>query len=384
MLEFVLQVVQAAAQRRAVFLIENPQGSWFWRQPAWSELDPNVSWDDFLCDFCVFGTKWRKATRFRTNGQLGGARMRCKCKTSHLVLRGRDRATGVSWTKLAEAYPRRLSHLLANSVAQDAGWLGNFRPLDIGRCAKCSKGRIGEASHPGPRGNSRRRPPIQLREVATVTKGTAQLRSSIWAEFQAWLSRAAGDDVWATLERQPDLLVEVLLSYGQTLFDGGRPLQEYRQLLAHSQQVVPRVKLFHKPAWNLLSKWERVEPTVHRTPMPEPIVWAMIALAISWGWARWACSTLLCFLGCCRIGEVLAARRAELLTPQDLLQADRRFYLVIREPKTRGRGAKVQHVAIDLDSETANFVSRVPAGRAPFPWKSRRLQAPVGQAAWRP
>ena len=46
MLEFVLQVVQAAAQRRAVFLIENPQGSWFWRQPAWSELDPNVSWDE--------------------------------------------------------------------------------------------------------------------------------------------------------------------------------------------------------------------------------------------------------------------------------------------------------------------------------------------------
>ena len=119
-----------------------------------------------------------------------------------------------------------------------------------------------------------------------MTKGTAQLRSSIWAEFQAWLSRAAGDDVWATLERQPDLLVEVLLSYGQTLFDGGRPLQEYRQLLAHSQQVVPRVKLFHKPAWNLLSKWERVEPTVHRTPMPEPIVWAMIALAISWGCLR--------------------------------------------------------------------------------------------------
>ena len=143
MLEFSLKVVRAAWKGRAVFWIENPQGSWFWRQPAWRELASEGCWEDFLCDFCYFGTPWRKATRFRTNGQLGGARARCPGGHVHRVLRGRDRETKVSWTKLAEPYPRKLCLLLASASAQDAGWLGDYRPLDLARCAKVSKGRIG-------------------------------------------------------------------------------------------------------------------------------------------------------------------------------------------------------------------------------------------------
>ncbi|CAE7900312.1 unnamed protein product, partial [Symbiodinium microadriaticum] len=55
MLEFSLKVVRAAWKGRAVFWIENPQGSWFWRQPAWRELASEGCWEDFLCDFCYFG-----------------------------------------------------------------------------------------------------------------------------------------------------------------------------------------------------------------------------------------------------------------------------------------------------------------------------------------
>ena len=130
-----------------------------------------------------------------------------------------------------------------------------------------------------------------------MTKGTATLRAGIWSEFQAWVAEECGDEVWRTLEQQPDLLVEVLLSYGQRLYDRGRSLQEFRQLLAHCQHVVPRVKTILKPAWTLLTKWEKLEPSEHRTPMPEPIAWAMVDF--------WSCATLFCFLGCCRIGEVL-------------------------------------------------------------------------------
>ena len=191
MLEFTLEVVQAASRCGAVFWIETPQGSGFWRQPAWSRLPPDVEWGDFLCDFCRFGTKWRKATRFRTNGQMSGARMRCTGDHSHLVLRGRERSSGVSWTKLAQPYPKRLSVLLATASAQDAGWLGNFRPLDLARYAKCGDGRIGEASHTRPRKANRRRAEIQLWEVDTVTKGTAVLRAGIWAGLRDWLDREA-------------------------------------------------------------------------------------------------------------------------------------------------------------------------------------------------
>ena len=372
LLEFCLEVVRAAARGGLTFWIENPQGSWFWKQPAWTALRADATWDDFLCDFCAFGTKWRKATRFRTNGQLGGSRVRCPGGHVHHVLRGRDRSTGVSWTKLAEPYPRKLTVLLAAASAQDVGWLGDFRPLDIARCARCCSGRVGEASNPGPRRAARQRPSVQLREVATVTKNTAKLRSGLWNDFQRWLGRDEGGDIWETLEQQPDLLVEVLKGYGQHLYDRGRSLQEYHQLLAHCQHVVPRAKPVLKPAWDLLTKWERLEPTVHRTPMPEPVAYAMVSLAVSWGWHSWAGTTLLCFLGCCRIGEVLGARRSDLLTPKDLLQADLRYYLLLREPKTRGRGARVQHVAIDLEPDHAQYIEKVwgllKASEALFPW----------------
>eukprot|EP00439_Symbiodinium_sp_Y106_P010244 s10589_g1.t1 len=69
----------------------------------------------------------------------------------------------------------------------------------------------------------------------------------------------------------------------------------------------------------------------------------MSALAWSWGWKRWACITLLCFYSITRIGEVLGATRKELLTARDAMEQSGRLYLLIRCPKTRHRGARVQH-----------------------------------------
>ena len=73
------------------------------------------------------------------------------------------------------------------------------------------------------------------------------------------------------------------------------------------------------------------------------LVKAMSALAWSWGWKRWACITLLCFYSITRIGEVLGATRKELLTARDAMEQSGRLYLLIRCPKTRHRGARVQH-----------------------------------------
>ena len=192
------------------------------------------------------------------------------------------------------------------------GWLGEHRDLDLSRCAKCHGARIGESANPGPRGHRRHRAPQRLEDIQVVRATTADRRAS---------------------------------------------LQEFRQLLAHAQHVFPRVRNCIWPAWDLLSKWEKLEQTLHRTPMPEPVVVAMISVAIAWGWYAWACATLFCFRGCCRIGEVLSAFRGDLLTPDDLLQDDRRFYIVFREPKTRGRGARVQHATVVLDGLHARFVS---------------------------
>ena len=110
-----------------------------------------------------------------------------------------------------------------------------------------------------------------------------------------------------------------------------------------------------RPAWDQVTRWEKVEPTTHRTPLPEPIMLAMCSLSLVWNWDVWAATTLLCFYGACRIGEVLKAERQDFLTPGDLLCEDDRFFLCFREPKSRGRGPRVQHVAISFSGNLKAF-----------------------------
>ena len=62
------------------------------------------------------------------------------------------------------------------------------------------------------------------------------------------------------------------------------------------------------------------------------------------------------FFGYCRIGEIFQARRADLLTPSDLFRTDGRFFLRIRDPKSRGRGARVQYKTIQLEPDIAAFM----------------------------
>ena len=357
MLEFLLNLVEECERREMIYLIENPLSSWMWAQPAWSRISSRRERWDFLVDFCVFGTPWKKATRCRTNGQLGGQRLRCSRDHLHRILRGRDRETGKSLTTSAEPYPRRLCVLLAQCLCQDVGWIDNCRPFDIARCAKCSNARIGEASNPGPPKARRNRPDIVLSEVPLVQPATAALQQTVWNRFVSWVSDGAGSEATTAMLSVPEILVEMLCAYGQVLYSKGGPLQHYRQLLAAAQRRAPLCKPLMKPGWEMLSRWERLEPVQHRPPMPEPLFEAMCSLGLCLGWERWVCVTMLCFYGCCRIGEVLRATRADLQTPSDLLRKDNRFFLKIKEPKSRNRRPRVQHSTLVLPAGIGNFIT---------------------------
>ena len=98
----------------------------------------------------------------------------------------------------------------------------NYRPLDIAKCAKCSGARIGEAGNPGPRGARKPRPPLVLRDIKLVEPGTARLRTRVWNLFREWLERGAGKEAWDSVRRLPQLLVQMLIIYGQSLYNSGR------------------------------------------------------------------------------------------------------------------------------------------------------------------
>lgn len=118
----------------------------------------------------------------------------------------------------------------------------------------------------------------------------------------------------------------------------------------------PHVKLVgynkeHKMSWTKLAEGYPVQPTRHRPPLPKVLLDAFVGLALTWGWARWAATTMLAFHGACRVGEPLKALRQDLILPDEAgLEIDVCF-LNITSPKTsrRGRG-RTQHTKITDES----------------------------------
>ena len=358
-LKFVLNLVDICLELGLIFWVENPDGSWFWKQRgqlSWSRILERPEVNDFRVDQCRFGTSWRKRTRFRTNSHLGGQSLFCACCKPHTVLRGRCKARKVNYTKLAESYPTTL----AAGVGIDCGLAGQRRKLDINSCARCGLFRIGEASHPGPRGPRKLSAsrPRTLDDVQMLEPQTVAMRKRFWSSFVAWLETGLGERALEECLAAPILLVTALESYGHAEYAAGTPLHYYRQLLAHAQREFPLTRPYMSVAWNLVSKWQSAEPVQHRPPLPEPLARSMAALAISWRWPLFSAALLLCFYGICRIGEVMKARRRDLLTPEDLLSDDRVLYIKIGSPKSRGRGPNIQYATVN-DPEIVSFLMAV-------------------------
>ena len=154
---------------------------------------------------------------------------------------------------------------------------------------------------------------------------------------------------WATV-------APILELYGDFLFRSGATLSAFRRLVAFALRKFPDFKVRSTICWDFITKWEALEPLVHRLPFPWPVCKAMAALALGWKWFRFALVLLIAFWGILRVGEVLRATRADLVLPSDLL-SDKlaRLYLRVREPKSKRRGGgKEQHATVqDLELVTA-------------------------------
>ena len=342
---FVLSLVRLYIAHGVVFFVENPDGSWIWK------LDKELSWDDIMrepgvgdlrVDQCRFGTPWRKRTRFRTNCHGRMQRVLCTCTQPHVQLRGRCKEKKMNFTKLAEAYPKKLCKTLAAIFAVDAGWKSCRRNVSISDVVRDVGKRIGEAGNPGPR--QARGPRMQdIDDFLLLEPQTIAIRARLWDGFQDWVQRHLGFDELDSLLLSPPVFAKTLEAYGKHQFSVGMPLQYYRQLLAHCQREHPLLRPVLGCAWNVLSKWQIAEPLQHRVPIPEPLVLAVAALGYLWKWPRFSSIVLLSFYGILRIGEALKAERRDLLTPVDLLDDSEKIYLKISQPKTRRRGPRIQY-----------------------------------------
>ena len=355
--DFNAKAIYLAEEGGIYFWLENPDSSYLWIQRGYERFRaPDSPWL-YRADFCRFGTRWRKRTRVATSVPgLQGRRVLCRCKPPlHFQLRGQHPTLRVPWTAVAEPYPRGFSRSIATEVARAVGWSEM-----VSGCSRSSTLRIGEASHPGPRVR-RARGLGSLVDRPVQQPGTILLGERCWEKFLSWVQR----DIRCCDALELFLLVPLFLAhciwrYGDCEFQQGGSLLYYRHLVLAAQRKVPALKQISHVCWDLASRWELAEPVVHRTPMPLPLLEAMVWIAWHLQWHRWCGIALLCFHGIARAGEVLKATRKDLLLPSNLLDDEHyAAYLVLWKTKTSTRSsARVQHLKV-VDRSTVSLLEQI-------------------------
>ncbi|CAK9010282.1 Ankyrin-3 [Durusdinium trenchii] len=291
--------------------------------------------------YFVFPKSWNRKQR-RTSLSFTGA---LDLFSGSRGLSGYSRKHRKPWTKVAEAYPAKLCGALALVLANQLLPPSRQRKLDLAACAHVNS-RVGEASKPGPRPR-RPRPAVDLEEVQLVTAHTSFIQQKARALFAAWLATELSEATWRNLEDLPELCVIFLRAFGRHLFASSQPLYLFRHLVVYFQRNYPVFPAPLSEAWDLIARWERIQPVEHRTPMPKLIFDAVVSLAYLWGWYRFAAVTLLAFHGKLRISEPLKAARKDLLLPAETGVGLDAAFLNIEKSKTsfRGKGI-VQHTKI--------------------------------------
>ena len=269
----------------------------------------------------------------------------------------------VNWTKVAQVYPKKLCVRIARALAEFKGLAPAMkRRLDVGRCARCNPGRIGEAAHPGPAPRQRdgRRNVADLLAAQLHEPCTLAIQSRVWRKFDSWVRSKFSPEACSQIFLCPMIASQLLRQYGLHCYESGEAMYELRHLLVSAGQQYPALKPMLGPALDVLARWEEIRPVQHRIPLPEILFKAMFATAVAKGWKRWAATFLLGYEGIARIGEVLQAFRRDLVLPSDLFDCDHTAaFLRVRKPKSRRRGkGRVQHLKIERP-EAVRFLDAV-------------------------
>lgn len=359
--EWLSRVIQLCRQHKIRFWVENPDSSFLWFLPCWEALGARDTNSCFRLDYCVCGCPWRKRTRFFTDLHLKGQHSFCARDHKHLRLVGWSRLHRKAWTRVAQVYPRRLVQWISFAVLSDAGLLPGRKKISVATVARQTHGRIGEAKNPGPRRVFRARRSVHLLdEMDIVEPQTALLGERVWWSFRNWACRSLAPETFESVVLCPETLCLLIECFGRYLFEEGHSIYLLRQLITFCQRWKPQFRGSLRGAWQLVSRWEQIQPLRHRTPLPLVAYRAMISVALMWRWFRWAAVTMIAFEGITRPGEVLSANRGDLLLPRDLLVEDPAVvFLQIRNPKGRRRGlGAVQHAKI-IDGRLALFLGRI-------------------------
>eukprot|EP00971_Amphidinium_carterae_P323418 6427320-Amphidinium_carterae.2 len=172
--------------------------------------------------------------------------------------------------------------------------------------------RIGEASHPGPPPVAHRAGPLRATDL--LEPRTLQRRSVAVAGFASWLLNSIGVTLDCLALSGP-LLNCALEGYAQHLC---KPYYHIEDAVNGVVDLHPHLRSSVVGVWRLLRRWKQLEPGRSRTVAPVPLVRAMSAVSLLWGWVAFAAAIFTMFSGLLHPSELLLACRSDLVLPCDL------------------------------------------------------------------
>ena len=389
------------------FWIANPACSWWWRQRCFRKLlkkdrcfSGSGCFHSFLFDCCRAGAPWRKRTKILTDFPCLPERILCSRNHKHLILRGSGPG-GKAWTHFAELHPLGIAELLSDAAAEAArfidlptGWsaqgvLDESAKLSSVRCEFCfAQGARkvrrkksfcsidADRNHPFAhrlfvficgcllliRISDCARPSLRQAVACRVGERTALREQRALHDFLSWLSAAGVETPLQDLAETCEVLDMLVRSFGFYLYDGDCPYYRYVYVVTALQNWDRRLKRSLPHAWDLAFVWRSLEPTVHRRPVCQSLLLAIVGVGVGWGWLRFGAVLLLMFYAGCRPVEPLEALRIHLVLPSDMMTSEPRAYLKIVNPKSGRRGgARQQHASVS-HSDVVSILSRVFGG----------------------
>ena len=196
---------------------------------------------------------------------------------------------------------------------------------------------------------SLRRDRPALTEGRPVEPKTIKHRERLLENFGYWIAEQGLclDSILAQGIHAADDLNIPLCRYGRLLYQSGKTYNSFAETINAVATKKPVLRRSLQGAWDLGYAWVKAEPSQHHVAMPAPVLCALVALAISWGWLPLAGCLALCWGALLRPGELICACRRGLLLPSDLDGTISFALLSIAEPKSRHTTARHQSAKLD-------------------------------------
>lgn len=175
-------------------------------------------------------------------------------------------------------------------------------------------------------------------------------RQQLLSAFQDWIFAEHGlqwQQIISAVPLDLELLNRLLVGYGKEMHASGKAYGKYAETINAVATAKPLVKRHLTMAWDLAFAWLQDEPADHHPAMPVSVLLAAMTVGIMWGWPVVSALLGLTWAGLLRIGEVLAAKRADLVLPFEAPPGTKHILLRIQNPKTRGRVARHQAARVD-------------------------------------